>query len=316
MKKALRESVLILLTLLIVSFLVFFLSSFAKGDASYYLAGETAGYDEIIQLRSTLGLDRPFLYRYVLFLKDFFTLSWPESIQGFDIRDLVLERGAVTAELALFSLLLAVPFSIFICLISASKRGGAVDVLSSFFSTIIFSLPSFLISLGFMFLFSYKLKIFPVGGFVRLSENVFYNIGSLFLPSLTLALMHSALYVRVLKKSLFREMGEPYVLVAVSRGQGHVGLSEALRPASVPFISLVFQSTASLIAGSAVVETVFALPGIGSLLVSASLSRDVDLVTTLVMLISILIAIFSILSEFVAALIDPRILIQKGDDSE
>ncbi len=316
MRKALKESVLILLTLLMVSFLVFTLSSFAKGDASFYLAGENAGYEEIANLRSALGLDRPFLYRYVLFLKDFFTLSWPVSMQGFDIRDLVLQRGAVTAELALFSLLLAVPFSILICLLSASKRKGAADVLSSVFSTIIFSLPSFMISLSLMFLFSYKLKIFPVGGFVRFSDNVFYNIGSLFLPSLTLALMHSALYVRILKKSLFREMAEPYVLVAISRGEEHVGLFEALRPACVPFVSLVFQSVASLIAGSAVVETVFALPGIGSLLVSASLSRDVDLVITLVMLISLLIAVFSIISEFAAALIDPRILIRKGDESE
>lgn len=316
MVKALKESVLILLTLLMVSFLVFTLSSFAKGDASFYLAGENARYEEIANLRSALGLDRPFLYRYVLFLKDFFTLSWPVSMQGFDIRELVLQRGVVTAELALFSLLLAVPFSIIICLISASRRKGAVDVLSSVFSTIVFSFPSFMISLGFMFLFSYKLKIFPVGGFVRFSDNAFYNIGSLFLPALTLALMHSALYVRILKKSLFREMAEPYVLVAVSRGEEHVGFFEALRPACVPFVSLVFQSVASLIAGSAVVETVFALPGIGSLLVSASLSRDVDLVTTLVMLISLLIAVFSIVSEFIAALIDPRILIRKGDESE
>lgn len=316
MKKVLREILSILLTLLVVSFLVFALSSFAKGDASYYLAGENAGSDEVARLRSTLGLDRPFLCRYVLFLRDFFLLSWPVSIQGFDIRTLVVERGLVTLELSFAALLMAVPFSIFVCLVSARRRNGLCDVLSSAYSVLVFSLPSFLISLGLMFVFSYRLRLFPISGFVRVSDGLFYNIGSLFLPSLTLAMMHSALYIRVLKKSLFREMGEPYVLVAVSRGEGNAALEQALRPASVPFISLVFQSVASLIAGSAVVETVFALPGIGSLLVNASLSRDVDLVTTLVMLISLLIAVFSIISEIAAALIDPRILIRKGGRDE
>ena len=302
--KILRDVVFIFLSLLLVSFSVFFLSSFSSGNISYYVLGENADSDDVNSLSSNLGLDRPFLVRYFDFLKDFFTLNWGENIQGYDIKTLIAQRFLVTFEVMLLTLVLSIPSSILISCLAVRKEGRFFDKLSDFFSLSFLSLPSFSIAILLMLLFSFLLPIFPSSGFIPLSKSFLGNLSTLFLPSLSLSLMHSALYVRVLKKSLKREMHSDYILGARARGErdGDIILKEALAPSLLPLVALLSQSISSLIAGSAVTETVFALPGLGSLIVSSALSRDSATVSILIMIIAIVVSMTSLLSRLIISL--------------
>ena len=307
MKKTAGKCINILLTLILVSLICFALSSFAKGDAAIYVLGEEASEEALMELRAELGLDRGFFVRWGIFLKNFFTLNWPENMAGESILKIVSNRAGVTLELTFFSLVLAIGFSILISLFSWKKNGKG-DVITEVLSLVIFSMPAFLLAVLLMVLFSYVIPLFPVSGYVKPSISISRNIMSMVLPSVSMALMHSALFVRVLKRSIRREMGMPYMDGALARGKERWKLpfEEALRPASVSFMGLIANSVSSLILGSAVTETVFNLPGLGSLIVTSSLRRDIDTVTTVIMLFSVIIAAVSILSELLIRAVDPR----------
>lgn len=306
--KLTRQIVLILLSLFLVSFAVFTLSTFSSGDISLYVLGETANSARHEELVSALGNDRPFLIRYLEFLKNFFTLNWGNNIQGYPIRNLIFSRSVVTLEIMVITLLISILLSLIISMLSVRKEKGVIDHLSDFFLLIIFSLPSFSLAIILMLVFSIYIPVFPTSGFVSLTSSIIGNLRTVFLPSLSLALMHTALYIRVLKKSLKREMRKDYITGSRSRGkrEGLIILTDALPPASLSLIALSSQSAASLIAGSAVTETVFSIPGLGSLIVSASLQRDTATTTIIIMLISLAVAMISIISRLLMFLINPK----------
>ncbi len=312
--KIMKELSMALLTMLIISILVFTLSSFSSGDISLYVLGESSTEKLSEEIAVSSGLREPFFSRYISFIRNFFTLDWGSNLQGYSIKTLIISRASLTVELMLLTLVIAIPLSIIISTFSIKNEGRVFDKATSVFFIIILSLPSFSIALLLMLLFSYCLPVFPTSGFVPLSVSFYENLRTMFLPSLSLALMHTALFSRVLKKSLKREMNEGYIIGAVSMGRRRdfVVFTEALRPASISLVSLSFEASLTLLSGSAVTETVFSLPGLGSLLVSASLQRDVRTVTTVIMLLSFFITLIQAISKIVLALLDYR----AGDSDE
>ena len=303
-----RDLIFIFLSLLIVSVAVFSLSSFSSGSISYYVLGESADESSVKELSSSLGLERPFFIRYLEFLKSFFTFNWGKNIQGYEIRSLIAKRFSVTVEVLLLTLILSLPLSILASCSAMKKQRGLLDRGSDLLVLFIMSLPSFSIAILLMLIFSVSIPFFPTSGFVPLSLSLAGNLRTVFLPSLSLALMHGALYVRVLKKSLRRELCSEYVQGARARGKGWQDIiyREAFPPASLSLLSLASQSVSSLIAGSAVTETVFALPGLGSLIVSASLARDTQTVSILIMLIALTVSITSIAARILISCMSGR----------
>lgn len=298
---------LLLLSLLLISFAVFVLSTYSSGDMSLYILGENARAENHERLSAELGYDRPLILRYIEFLRDFITLNWGATIHGYDLRDLIFSRIFVTLEIMLLTLFLSIPFSYALSCFAAGKRGGLIDRLSRLFIIIFFSMPSFAIAIMLMLIFSFHLSLFPISGFTPLGISISENLSSIFLPSLTLALMHSSLFIRVLKKSLSREMESVYARAARARGKSEleVILHEALKPASFPLIALSSSAAASLFAGSAVVETVFSIPGLGSLAVSASLERDTYTLSIIILLIAFFTFLTSASSRILLSFLDP-----------
>ena len=290
--------------LLSLSLVAFALVDLSSGSRAEYILGDYADEESVEKLEKELGLDGPFISRYFRFLKDFITLDWGEDLKGNSILELVAKRFSVTLELSVLSMALAIGLSLLVSLLSVRDGGKAFDVLSDLISIVIFSLPSFLLSILLVLAFPHL----PSGGFQPISYSVGLNLKHMVLPVLSTSLMHSALLSRVLKKSLIRERKKPYARAALAYGEKRslLPLRVMLRPASTPYIALLSESFGAMMAGSAVIESVFSLPGLGSLFVSAALSRDVELSVILMILFFLMVSFSSMISELLMAKLDPR----------
>lgn len=253
--------------------------------------------------------DLPFFIRYCAFMRSFLSLKWGHNAAGRDIRELIASRFPVTLSLTLISGTISILFSFPLAVHASVRKDSFSEKLLSAASAIGLSLPSFLIAFMLIIVFAVTLRLFPVAGYIPLESGVFSHIRSLFLPSLTVAAVQSALYPRMFMNALRDSLGSDYIAASRAWGlsDGEALFREALRPSMPVAIAMLFQNAVSGIAGSAVVETVFALPGIGSMLVSAALARDSILLGISLLLLSVISAVLFIISEILIAVADPRI---------
>ena len=304
-----RRILSFVLTLLIVSLFVFSSVSLALGDSSSFVLSDEASSMAVEDYRRTMGLDDNIFIRYLRFLGNFFTLNWGKTIGGEEIRKVILDRLPVTLSLSFYSILFSTFFSILIVFFSLQKRGMKKSRIISILSSAFLVLPSFLTSLLLVLIFSLWLKLFPVSGYSRINNGFFMHFRSLFLPSLTLSLLHSSLMMRIMYSTLKESLEMPYTNTALSKGMKEKSLvvSSALKPSLPIFFTLISDSISSALGGSCVVENVFALPGMGSLMVKGALERDASLVSTCVMVVAFLVSFTFLVTDILTDAVDPRI---------
>ena len=304
-----RRILSFVLTLLIVSLFVFSSVSLALGDSSSFVLSDEASSIAVEDYRRTMGLDDNIFIRYLRFLGNFFTLNWGKTIGGEEIRKVILDRLPVTLSLSFYSILFSTFFSILIVFFSLQKRGMKESRIISILSSAFLVLPSFLTSLLLVLIFSLWLKLFPVSGYSRINNGFFMHFRSLFLPSLTLSLLHSSLMMRIMYSTLKESLEIPYTNTALSKGMKEKSLvvSSALKPSLPIFFTLISDSISSALGGSCVVENVFALPGMGSLMVKGALERDASLVSTCVMVVAFLVSFTFLVTDILTDAVDPRI---------
>ena len=304
-----RRILSFVLTLLIVSLFVFSSVSLALGDSSSFVLSDEASSIAVEDYRRTMGLDDNIFIRYLRFLGNFFTLNWGKTIGGEEIRKVILDRLPVTLSLSFYSILFSTFFSILIVFFSLQKRGMKKSRIISILSSAFLVLPSFLTSLLLVLIFSLWLKLFPVSGYSRINNGFFMHLRSLFLPSLTLSLLHSSLMMRIMYSTLKESLEMPYTNTALSKGMKEKSLvvSSALKPSLPIFFTLISDSISSALGGSCVVENVFALPGMGSLMVKGALERDASLVSTCVMVVAFLVSFTFLVTDILTDTVDPRI---------
>lgn len=304
-----RRILSFVLTLLIVSLFVFSSVSLALGDSSSFVLSDEASSIAVEDYRRTMGLDDNIFIRYLRFLGNFFTLNWGKTIGGEEIRKVILDRLPVTLSLSFYSILFSTFFSILIVFFSLQKRGMKESRIISILSSAFLVLPSFLMSLLLVLIFSLWLKLFPVSGYSRINNGFFMHFRSLFLPSLTLSLLHSSLMMRIMYSTLKESLEMPYTNTALSKGMKEKSLvvSSALKPSLPIFFTLISDSISSALGGSCVVENVFALPGMGSLMVKGALERDASLVSTCVMVVAFLVSFTFLVTDILTDTVDPRI---------
>ena len=304
-----RRILSFVLTLLIVSLFVFSSVSLALGDSSSFVLSDEASSIAVEDYRRTMGLDDNIFIRYLRFLGNFFTLNWGKTIGGEEIRKVILDRLPVTLSLSFYSILFSTFFSILIVFFSLQKRGMKESRIISILSSAFLALPSFLMSLLLVLIFSLWLKLFPVSGYSRINNGFFMHFRSLFLPSLTLSLLHSSLMMRIMYSTLKESLEMPYTNTALSKGMKEKSLvvSSALKPSLPIFFTLISDSISSALGGSCVVENVFALPGMGSLMVKGALERDASLVSTCVMVVAFLVSFTFLVTDILTDTVDPRI---------
>ena len=304
-----RRILSFVLTLLIVSLFVFSSVSLALGDSSSFVLSDEASSIAVEDYRRTMGLDDNIFIRYLRFLGNFFTLNWGKTIGGEEIRKVILDRLPVTLSLSFYSILFSTFFSILIVFFSLQKIGMKESRIISILSSAFLVLPSFLTSLLLVLIFSLWLKLFPVSGYSRINNGFFMHFRSLFLPSLTLSLLHSSLMMRIMYSTLKESLEMPYTNTALSKGMKEKSLvvSSALKPSLPIFFTLISDSISSALGGSCVVENVFALPGMGSLMVKGALERDASLVSTCVMVVAFLVSFTFLVTDILTDTVDPRI---------
>ena len=304
-----RRILSFVLTLLIVSLFVFSSVSLALGDSSSFVLSDEASSIAVEDYRRTMGLDDNIFIRYLRFLGNFFTMNWGKTIGGEEIRKVILDRLPVTLSLSFYSILFSTFFSILIVFFSLQKRGMKESRIISILSSAFLVLPSFLTSLLLVLIFSLWLKLFPVSGYSRINNGFFMHFRSLFLPSLTLSLLHSSLMMRIMYSTLKESLEMPYTNTALSTGMKEKSLvvSSALKPSLPIFFTLISDSISSALGGSCVVENVFALPGMGSLMVKGALERDASLVSTCVMVVAFLVSFTFLVTDILTDAVDPRI---------
>lgn len=300
--------------LLVVAVVVFLILRLTPGDPAAVIAGNSATNDDIERLRTALGLDRSLPEQFFLWISNVlrgdlgFSYFLNKPVSG-----LILQRLEPTLSLAAGTMLLSIAIAIPLGTLSAWKMGGWLDRTLSGFSVLGFSVPVFVIGYGLIYLFALKLEWLPVQGYKRLvgsdAAGLWAWARQLILPWITLSCIYVALLARVTRAAVSEALTEDYIRTARAKGvsEWRVVLRHGLRNAAIPVATVIGIGVALLIGGVVVTETVYAIPGLGSLTVDAVLNRDFPVIQGLVLFFSAAYVLVNLLVDLSYLVLDPRI---------
>jgi len=296
--------------LFLVTFLTFLLVNVLPGDIAYDIAGLDASEEEVQQIREDLGLNRPFLIRYFEWLGGVLTGDWGQSFRtGEKVADAILRAFPVSLELVIiaqiFAVLLAVPFGI----MSALRPNGNLDRVVAVASFLCLSVPAFLMAIILIYVFGLWLEWLPVTGYERLADGVWANLRTFILPALSFATAEWTVLLRVLRADMIGVLQEDYISMARAKGvpTARILWVHAMRPSSFSFITLLGIQVGNLIGGSIIIESIFALPGVGRLLIGAIYARDFMVIQGCVTFIALAYVVINFTVDLCYALLDPRV---------
>lgn len=296
--------------LLAVSALTFAAVQVLPGDLAVTLAGEGATPGELAVLRAELGLDAPLPLRYARWLGEVARGDLGRSAHsGEAVAAAIGSRLPVSLELMLLAQLVALGTAIPLALYAAVHPGGGVDRVSTATAFAFVSIPGFALGVLLMYLFAVRLHWLPAGGFVPLSHDPLGNLRSLLLPALALGLTEAPLYLRTLRADTLATLRLPFIRAARARGlpERRVLLVHALRPSSLTLVTLLALNIGHLMAGAVIIETLFALPGVGRLLVDSIQHRDLVVVQGVVLAAAVTYVFANMAADLLYGVIDPRI---------
>jgi peptide/nickel transport system permease protein len=295
---------------LIVATVVFLLLRMAPGDPARVIAGDMASEETIAQIRTNLGLDRPLPVQYGIAMGSLAKGDLGTSIVSKQpVATLIAARLGPTAALAFMSLLLTVLTAIPLGVLAAWWHRRTFDRVTMALTVLAFSVPAFVVGYVLILLFSVTLNWFPVQGYAPLANGVGAFLYQLALPSLTLAMVFVALITRITRASMLDVLGEDFVRTARAKGapERYVLFRHALRNAAAPIVTVVGVAITTLISGVVVTETIFNIPGVGSLIVDAVLARDYPVVQGTILFFSFIYVFVNLAIDLIYVLLDPRI---------
>ena len=310
MKYAAKRVLMLLLTMVIVSLLAFVAFDLISGDPATAMLGTTATPEKVAALREELGLDRPLLVRYGEWLLGFFTGDLGTSYSyNQPVWDLIAPKVLVTLCLSLLSFLMIVAVSIPLGVRAARQTGGLLDGVRTALNQLCMAVPAFFIGILLSWLFSTLLRWFVHGQFPSVTEDFSGARKYLFFAAVAIAIPRVAMTVRMLRSTILGEMRRDYVRTAISRGNDRSGVlyRHVLKNALVPVVTFLAQTMAEIVAGSIVVEQVFAIPGLGRMLVSSISNRDYPTVQAIVVILAFWVVLAGTVADIVNQRIDPRL---------
>ena len=309
----LHRVVAIVPVLLLVSVGAFALLHLTPGDPIDAMMAESVDASVKETLRRELGLDRPLAEQYVRWMGRLLRGDLGRSIRnGEPVMENVSRRLRPSLQLAGMamgvSLLIAFPIGI----VSAARRNTSVDRAGTTFALFGICMPNFLLALLLIFFFGVTLRWLPISGYTDPFDEPLAGVRSLVLPALTLGLALAAVVMRTLRSSLLEALGEDYVRTARAKGVSEWGIirGHVLKNAMIPVVTVLGLQLGTLIGGAVVTEYVFALPGVGRLVVDAVFARDYPLVQGVVLLIAIGFIVSNLVVDLLYGLLDPRIRIR------
>ena len=296
--------------LLIVSVFIFSLIHVAPGDPASFMAGDEARPEQIARIRQKLGLDEPIYKQLGLYYVDIFRGDLGESVfTKFDVTELIRQRLEPTVSIATFAMLLAILISIPSGVLAAWKANSWIDRAVMVFAVFGFAIPVFWLGFNMIWLFAVKLNWFPVLGYRPISDGIFPWLRSMTLPATTVGIVVAALIARMTRSAMLEVLREDYIRTARAKGLGEFAVlfRHALRNASIPIVTVVGLSMAGLVSGLVVTEAVFAIPGMGRLIVDGVTRRDYPIIQGTVLVITVFYVLINLAVDIGYGWLDPKI---------
>jgi peptide/nickel transport system permease protein len=294
----------------IVTIIVFALTNMLPGDPTVTILGEQATAEQRAAVRVEYGLDQPAPVRYLDWMARVAQGDFGRSLRTREsVAAMLSARVPVTLQLTFLSILIAVAIGVPAGILAARFRGTAIDIVASFLAMSSVAVPYFWMGILLIMLFSLKLGWLPASGHVRFHDNPVLNLKLMILPALTIGSAFAALVMRQTRASMLEVLSLDYVRTARAKGLSEttVVLKHALRNALIPVVTVIGLQIGALLGGAVVTETVFALPGLGRMLVDGIFQRDFPVIQGAILFIVIAVFGVNIATDFVYRLFDPRV---------
>jgi peptide/nickel transport system permease protein len=293
----------------VVTVVVFLLIHLSPGDPAALIAGDLASGEDIARLHVALGLDRPLWEQFMLWLGKLATGDLGTSIfTQVPVSHLIAQRLEPTLSIAAFTMAITLVVSVPLGTLAAHRAGSWIDRLVMMFAVLAFSVPVFLVGYLLIYTFALRLPWFPVQGYVHFAESPARWLQGLVLPCVNLALVYIALVTRMTRATVLDVLHEDYIRTARAKGLGVLPvLVHALRNAAIPIATTVGVGIALLIGGVVVTETVFAIPGIGRLVIESVQRHDYPVIQSVLLISAGVYVLINLLIDLSYRLFDPRI---------
>ena len=305
-----RRAAATLFAIVFLTALIFALMQAILGDPVVLMLGRDADPATIARLRQDLGFDRPAHVQYLDWLGRLLRGDWGRSFRtGQPVLPAIAARIPVTFELTAVALALAVGLALALGIAAAARPHTRVDVGVSVVTALGIAMPNFWIAILLILLFALHLRVLPSSGSVPLWQDPLGNLRAMVLPAIALSAAYCSNLARLTRARMLEALGSDYVRTARAKGVSELGIRwrHALRNSLLPLLSVLGVSIARLFGGAVVTETIFALPGVGVLLVDSILSRDYPVVQGVIVVVTVGVFLTTLLVDVGYALVDPRV---------
>lgn len=302
--------------LFVVSLVVFCLVHLAPGDPVMVILGNDASPQDIAALRQQMGLDRPLLVQFVRWFGAVLSGDLGHSLfLNASVSELFLQHLAPTLALALYAQAIALVLGLASGVISAWQHGRFADRAIRALATFGMSVPGFLLGLFLIFFFAVQLRWFPVVGYRSTNDDWLQNVWYLTLPAIALGFRIAALISRMTRAVMLDVLQENFINTARAKGvpERTVLLRHTLKNALIPILTICGESFASLVTGTIVIESVFGIPGVGSLIVDSIERRDFTVIQGVVLLITVCYVLINLAVDVLSYMVDPRLSVEGGE---
>ena len=305
-----KKLISLFLTLFFVSLIIFFVFQVLPGNPAEIILGTEADGAQVLALEKELGLDKPILVRYGNWIKDILKLDMGTSLKyQVPVKDLFLRKLPVTLYLTFFSLFLSLIIAIPLSIQITAKSDKWYSSIITAITQLGISIPSFWLAFLLIYVFAVKLGWFNTLSYNAMSGNFLQKLSKFFLPSLAIAIPNIATIIRYMQSAILDEINKDYVRTARMKGLllKDILYKHVLRNALIPVITIIGISITSSVGGSLIVENVFSLPGIGSLIVQSISSRDFPLIQSVVLAVAFMVIFINLIVDILYKIVDPRI---------
>ncbi len=310
MKNIVKKALMMILTMVIVSFFAFLAFQIIPGDPTTKILGSEATAEAVAELRAELGLDRPFFVRYFEWITNALQGDFGRSyIYNMSVSELLQGKLSVTMLLTAIAFVMIVLLSIPLGLAAASSRRAWVDRLFTVLGQLVMAVPPFFIGILLTLVCGLVLRWFDPGAFISPGDNLGASVVYLLYPAFAIALPRVAMTVKMLRSSIGGEMDKDYVRTAYSRGNTRMSTlyRHVLRNAVVPTVAFLAMTAADIVAGSVIIEQVFAISGIGRLLLTSISNRDFPVVQAIVVILALVVVLVNFVADIINQRLDPRL---------
>ena len=303
----LRRLAFMVPVLFLITLFIFFLVRFVPGNPAAIMLGTRASEENMTELRAYLRLDEPYWVQYGVFMRNLASGDLGDSIrQRRPVTDILAERIPPTLFLVAFAGVLSVLISAPLAAAAAMNQGTWIDQAVRLYTLLALAMPAYWIGMMMLQLFAVKMSIFPVAGY---GEGFFGHVESLFLPALALALAISSILIRSLRNSILETVGADFVRTARAKGlRGRrVFVWHILRNSAMSTVTILAVNLAFLIGGTTIVETIFAIPGLGQLIIRSIFDRDYPIIQGATLAFGVLVLFINLITDLSYAVLDPRL---------